>query len=221
MIERTPEPELMDDFEQARAYAMADFEEPHNQFVELFRQAFPDEAVEGVVLDLGCGTGDVTKRFAYAFPVCRIHALDGAEQMLMFARQAVDFERLHERIRLFKRTLPTEKLPKEKYGVVISNSLLHHLSDPQVLWQGIRQFAAENAAVFVMDLMRPDSREQAAQMVRQYSASEPEVLQRDFYNSLLAAFTPDEVRAQLAEAGLSQLEVKVVTDRHMVISGRV
>lgn len=220
MIERIPEPELMDDFEQARAYAMADFEEPHNQFIEYFREAFPDEPVEGVVLDLGCGTGDITKRFAYAFPVCRIHALDGAEQMLMFARQTVDFEMLHERVRLFKRTLPTEKLPKEKYGVVISNSLLHHLADPQVLWQSIRQFAKPGAAIFVMDLKRVESKEQAAQMVREYSANEPEVLQRDFYNSLLAAFTPDEVREQLRQAELEQLEVKVVSDRHMVISGR-
>jgi 2-polyprenyl-3-methyl-5-hydroxy-6-metoxy-1,4-benzoquinol methylase len=220
MIDRIPEPELMNDFEQARAYAMADFEEPHNQFIELFKETFPDEPVEGVVLDLGCGTGDITKRFAYAFPVCRIHALDGAEQMLMFARQTVDFEMLHERVRLFERTLPTEKLPKEKYGVVISNSLLHHLADPQVLWRSVKQFAAEGAAIFIMDLKRVESQEQAAQMVREYSANEPEVLQRDFYNSLLAAFTPDEVRAQLDEAGLTQLEVKVISDRHLIVFGR-
>ena len=220
-MERIPETELMDDFEQARAYALADFEEPNSLFIELFRQTFPEEAVDGVVLDLGCGTGDITKRFAYAFPVCRIHALDGAEQMLMFARQSVDFERLHERIRLFKRTLPTGDLPKEKYGIVISNSLLHHLADPQVLWNSIRQFAADGAAIFVMDLMRVESKEQAEQLVRQYAASEPVVLQRDFYNSLLAAFTPDEVRAQLEEAGLAQMVVTVVSDRHMVISGRV
>jgi len=220
MMERTPEPELMDDFEQARAYALADFEEPHNQFIELFRQTFPDESVEGVVLDLGCGTGDITRRFAYAFPHSRIHAVDGAEQMLMFARQTVDFEMLHERVRLFKRTLPTGKLPKEQYGVVISNSLLHHLADPQVLWSSIKQFAQPGAAVFVMDLMRPESTEVAARMVRTYSANEPEVLQRDFYNSLLAAYTPGEIRTQLEKAGLEHLDIKVVSDRHLIVCGR-
>jgi len=221
MIARIPEPELMDDFEQARAYALADFEEPHSLFIELFKQHFPDEPVDGVVLDLGCGTGDITRRFAYAFPHCRIHALDGAEQMLMFARQTVDFERLHERVRLFKRTLPTGKLPKEQYGVVISNSLLHHLADPQVLWESIKQFAKPGAAIFIMDLMRVESRDQAEQMVRQYAAGEPEVLRRDFYNSLLAAFTPQEIREQLVQAGLIQLEVQVVSDRHLIVSGRL
>jgi 2-polyprenyl-3-methyl-5-hydroxy-6-metoxy-1,4-benzoquinol methylase len=221
MIERIPEPELMDDFEQARAYALADFEEPHSQFIELFSERFPDEAVDGVVLDLGCGTGDITKRFAYAFPVCRIHAVDGAEQMLMFARQTVDFEMLHERVRLFKRILPTDGLPKEKYDVVISNSLLHHLADPQVLWESIKQFSRKGSAIFVMDLRRSESEEEAARMVRQYAKGEPQVLQQDFYNSLLAAFTPDEVQEQLKQAGLEQLKVESIGDRHLVVSGRI
>ncbi|HEX6174620.1 MAG TPA: SAM-dependent methyltransferase, partial [Candidatus Binatia bacterium] len=62
-MERIPEPELMDEDEQARAYALADFAEPHNHFVELFRECFPDEAITGHVLDLGCGPADVTLRF--------------------------------------------------------------------------------------------------------------------------------------------------------------
>ncbi len=219
-MERIPEAQLMDDFEQARAYALADFEEPHNQFIALFRERFPEEAMDGVALDLGCGPGDITKRFAHAFPACRIHAIEGAESMLMFARQMIDFEMLHERVRLFKRLLPTDKLPKEQYDAVICNSLLHHLEKPMVLWQIVNQFAKPGAAVFVMDLMRPDSLEQAEAMCRQYAANEPPVLQQDFYNSLLAAYTPEEVEGQLREAGLDHLKVEAVSDRHLLISGR-
>jgi ubiquinone/menaquinone biosynthesis C-methylase UbiE len=219
-MQRIPEAQLMDDFEQARAYALADFEEPHSHFIALFKARFPDEAMEGVALDLGCGPGDITKRFAHAFPACRIHAIEGAESMLMFARQMIDFEMLHERVRLFKRLLPTENLPKSQYDAVICNSLLHHLDDPMVLWQSINQFAKPGAAIFIMDLMRPDSREQAEAMCRQYAANEPQVLQQDFYHSLLAAYTPDEIKAQLCEAGLSHLKVEEVSDRHLNVSGR-
>ncbi len=35
-MNRTPEPELMLEQEQARAYFEADFEEPHGRFIELF-----------------------------------------------------------------------------------------------------------------------------------------------------------------------------------------
>ena len=35
-MERAIEPELMSEMEQAIAYANADFEEPHNHFLELY-----------------------------------------------------------------------------------------------------------------------------------------------------------------------------------------
>ncbi len=218
-MERIPEEELMEEFEQARAYALADFTEPHNYFIELFRQKFPGE-VDGVVLEPGCGTADISQRFAEAFPACRIHAFDGAEQMLMFARQRIDFAMLHEQIRLFRRLLPADNMPLEKYDVLICNSLLHHLNDPQVLWQAVKQFTRPGSIVFVMDLKRSASSEEAARLVEQYSANEPEVLKKDFYNSLHAAFTPDEIEQQLREAELS-LNVEVVSDRHLIVFGQV
>ncbi|HET9234400.1 MAG TPA: SAM-dependent methyltransferase, partial [Candidatus Eisenbacteria bacterium] len=58
-MERIPEPELMTEDEQARAYAQADFEEAHSRFIALFRETFP-EVSEGTALDLGCGPGDIT-----------------------------------------------------------------------------------------------------------------------------------------------------------------
>jgi hypothetical protein len=44
-------------------------------------------------------------------------------------------------------------------------------------------------------------------------------LRRDFYRSLLASFTEDEVAAQLAEMNMSRLMIDVVDDRHWVVSG--
>jgi hypothetical protein len=55
-------------------------------------------------------------------------------------------------------------------------------------------------------------------MVKEGAGSEHPILQQDFYNSLLAAFTPDEVRAQLAEAGL-RLTVALAGDRHLLVKG--
>ena len=218
-LPRTPEPDLMEDMEQARAYAYADFAEPHNRFIELVKEKFPGEAFDRLVLDLGCGAADICKRFASAFPRMRMHAIDGSEAMLHFARINIDMDRLHEQVRLFKRTLPVESLPREQYSAIVCNSLLHHLAEPQVLWQTIRQFAAPGAPVFVMDLMRPESAEQADQLTRLHAGNEPTVLQQDFRNSLHAAYTPQEVQQQLAAAGLAQLQVEVVSDRHLIVYG--
>jgi SAM-dependent methyltransferase len=221
-MERILEPELMTDDEQACAYALADFEEPHNHFIALFQERFHDASITGPVIDLGCGPGDIALRFARAYPACRVDGVDGSQAMIArFDDIAARHAGAGDRVRLFAGMLPGAELPARRYGVVISNSLLHHLPDPAVMWQSVKRFGEEGAPVFVMDLARPESPEVATRMVEAYVADEPEVLQRDFYNSLCAAFEPDEVRAQLKSAGLLSLKVSMVSDRHLTVHGRL
>jgi len=221
-MERTCEPELMDDEAQARAYSEADFEAPHNHFVTLMQEALGDE-LKGRALDLGCGPADVTARVARAFPDLVIEGVDGAEAMLALGRERLAALGLDGRVRLHRCFLP-DALPGSDYDVVFSNSLLHHLHEPAVMWQSVRAAARDAApgatSLFVMDLMRPASEEDASRLVELYAEGEPEVLRRDFYCSLLAAFRVDEVRAQLDVAGLSSLTVEAVSDRHLVVRGR-
>jgi SAM-dependent methyltransferase len=221
-MERVTEPELMEDDAQARAYAGIDFGEAHQNFITFFQQTFPGEDVRGYVLDLGCGPGDITRRFAYAFPRCILHGVDGSEAMLRYGRDIFAHDpELRDRVMLYQGLLPDAKLPRDRYDAVISNSLLHHLHDPQVLWQTVRRYAATGAYVFIMDLRRPATTAAAQALVDTHAANDPEVFQRDFYNSLLAAFTPAEIEAQLREAGLDHFTVQPMTDRHVIIAGRM
>jgi hypothetical protein len=50
---------------------------------------------------------------------------------------------------------------------------------------------------------------------------ESPILKQDFYNSLLAAFTADEVRGQLGAAGLEDCTCAIVSERHWLAAGRV
>ena len=219
-MQRIPEPELMDEPEQARAYASADFSEPHQAFVERFAQCFPRHRPRRV-LDLGCGAADITIRFARAHPGCELTGVDGAPAMLALAREAITRAELEHRVHLRAVCLPDTTLAPHAFDTVISNSLLHHLADPQVLWRAVVDYADPGAAVFIMDLRRPDTRAQAGRLVREYSGTEPEVLRRDFFNSLLAAYRPEEIAAQLAWANLSCLRVEAAGDRHVVVHGHL
>jgi SAM-dependent methyltransferase len=220
MMERVPEPQLMEEDEQARAYAEADFDEAHSRFIALFRETFPDVR-EGTALDMGCGPGDITFRFARAHPYMRVHGVDGSEAMLRYGRLALAKDAsLADRVQLISGFLPGAKLPRSTYSVVISNSLLHHLHDPAVMWDSVRQFAAPRAPVYVMDLLRPDSESETERLVDLYSAGAPDVLRRDFYNSLKAAFSLEEVKEQLRNARLATLQANVVSDRHLLVTGR-
>ncbi len=218
-MERVPEPELMNDPAQARAYAQADFSEPHSMFIDKFKTVFPDGVLDGHVLDLGCGTADITVRFAEAYPNCRLDGVDGAEPMLRFGQAAVVSHGLSDRIRLIHGHLPGAKLPRRHYDVLICNSLLHHLNEGRVLWEAVRMYTRQGGAVFVMDLLRPETSEAAARLVAEYAGGELDILRRDFYNSLCAAYRPDEVREQLTAASLSHLTVEIISDRHLTAYG--
>jgi ubiquinone/menaquinone biosynthesis C-methylase UbiE len=220
-MQRILEPELMDEDEQARAYAEADFAEPNERFVRYFETEF-HPAVRGAVLDLGCGPGDIVLRLAKRHQGLTVHGLDGSEAMLHFAADRLAREHaLQSRVQFVHGILPGAALPLSRYDAVVSNSLLHHLHDPRVLWNAIREVAAPGGAVLVMDLYRPPSPGAAQEIVEAYSGEEPEVLKRDFFNSLCAAFEPDEVRAQLESCGLGCLEVRIVSDRHLLVVGRL
>lgn len=220
-MQRITEPELMDETEQALAYARADFEAPHSRLVDLFRERFPDAPISARVLDLGCGPGDVAMRFATAFPGWRVDGVDGAAAMLEAAKVC---RRRHpncqDRVRLIRGLLPECDLPLARYDILISNSLLHHLHDPFVLWRSVTKWAAPDAPIFIADLRRPPDEATAQRLTDMYTAGEPPVLKRDFFHSLLAAFEPEEIRAQLQASGLSHLQIEVPSDRHVLIWGR-
>ncbi len=218
MLPRVPEPDLMDAPAQAQAYAQADFSEPHDAFVAHFRRLFPSFAA-GRALDLGCGPADISIRFCKALPAVSLTGVDGAEAMLALGREAVERHGLAARLVLERRYLPDAALAAARYDAVISNSLLHHLHDPAVLWQTLRQTAKPGAPAMVMDLLRPASLDEAERLTGHYAAGAPAVLRHDFYHSLLAAYRPDEVRAQLAAAGLARFSVEAVSDRHLLIWG--
>lgn len=217
MIERTPEPDLMNDTAQAEAYAQTDFSEPHDAFVAYFADRFPDFR-GGSVLDLGSGTADVIIRFARAFPSAHIIGLDGAAAMLDIGRRDIEQCGLADRIQLNKCVLPDNELSGRKFDAVISNSLLHHLKDPFILWDRIKDCVKNHAPVFVMDLMRPETRERAGELLEMYASDAPGILREDFYNSLLASYTVDEIMEQLNRVGLA-LSVEAVSDRHLIAWG--
>lgn len=209
----------MDDEAQADAYARADFAEVNQSFVDQLVESFP-EIAEGHVVDLGCGPADILIRLAHDCPKVTSVGVDGAEAMLALGRKAIDAKGLKARIRLVRGLLPGADV-SPGFDAVISNSILHHLADPSVLWRETKRLGRPGAAVYMADLSRPVSKADAERIVDAYAKDEHPILKVDFFNSLLAAFTPDEVSAQLAASGLGDLTVSMVSDRHLVVKGRL
>jgi ubiquinone/menaquinone biosynthesis C-methylase UbiE len=215
-MERTLEPELMQDEQQALAYARADFSASNQWYIDQLLQDYSRDLRN--VLDIGCGPGDVMLRLATARPGAHITAVDGAEAMIALARAAVRGAGLNDRITLLQGRVPGLALPERSFDAVLSKDLLHHLPDPMVLWSEATRLGCSGAIVYVMDLMRPETPKAARTIVETVAADEHPILKEDFYASLCAAFTLDEVGAQIANSGLP-LAVTQVSERHLVIQG--
>ena len=213
-MERTLEPELMEDEQQALAYAKADFSTSNQWYVDHLLADYPEELSR--VLDIGCGPGDVMLRFAAARPGVRITAIDGSGAMIALARSAQQ----DHRITLLQGRIPGLPLEERSFDAILSKDLLHHLPDPMVLWAEAQRLGRPGAVVYVMDLMRPHTPEAARTIVETVAGDELPILKEDFYASLCAAFTLDEARGQVKQSGLP-LAVAQVSERHMVIKGRL
>ena len=219
-MERFPEPELMSTMKQARAYAEADFEEAHSNFMACLRTHLDGLPKSGTALDLGFGAADISIRFAQEFTDWKVHGLDGSRAMLGRGNRAVVRAGLEHRITLEEMRFQEQRAPAADYTLVFSNSVLHHLKSSDIFWQSIRQHVKPGGWIFVMDLMRPKTIEHARDLADRYCC-EPDVLQRDYFNSLKAAYRLDELMIQLYESGLSHLQTDNASDCHLMAWGNM
>ena len=223
-MQRVPEPELMDDADQARAYAAADFTAGDQQTIALIR-ALVSETDTGAsparVIDLGCGPGNITLRLGEVFPEAELIGVDGADAMLKLARARASAQDCRVQFLDF----PLQRLNDSSLvgtaDLIVSNSLLHHLHQPDLLWMLTRTLARPGCRVLHRDLRRPASPAELDRLQRRHLPDAPQVLIDDFRASLAAAFEPEEVESQLQNAGLTRLTVVEEDDRYLVVSGLV
>ncbi|HOQ33221.1 MAG TPA: class I SAM-dependent methyltransferase [Candidatus Hydrogenedens sp.] len=216
MLERQPEPEFMDDPLEAEAYSVTDFSDVNQKFVDTFCAALP---LSGnlLILDLGCGPGDITYRMHLCCEQHKIIGIDGSPSMLRFAQKQSGSRSLTW-VLADAKCLP---FVNESVDVILSNSLLHHIWDPKPLWMEIKRVIKSGGFLFLRDLFRPESEREARKIVELYAGDASDLLKQEYYRSLLSAFTPEEIQEQLAECGLEYLSVKCVTDRHVDIFGTI
>ena len=219
-MDRTSEPELMDDVQQVQAYASADFTASDQASVARILALLAEGAGPGDrlrIVDLGCGPGNLTVPLAERLPKAEVVGIDGSRPMLAAAQQRASGGR--PRFRLMQ----LQDLPPDlgRFDLLVSNSLLHHLHDPGLLWRTVLRLAAPGALVVVKDLRRPATPAEVDDLVLRHAAGAPPVLQRDYRASLHAAFRPEEVRQQLQRSGLMTLQVQPLEDRYLEVWGRL
>lgn len=80
------------------------------------------------VIDLGCGTGELTRKLADALPGAEVLGIDSSAEMLADAQAFAN-----EHVRFEQRTIQEQVERDERFDVVISNAALQWLPDHRAL----------------------------------------------------------------------------------------
>ena len=227
------EPELMNGIEQAEAYAAADFSTADSALISWVAQKFP-EGIGPLLIDLGCGPGNISELAAKHWPNMIVKGVDGAEQMIALANkrkkllpqpilERIEYKVLNlcdqDQINLLKKTLTAEKT--ESDISVVSNSLLHHLHDPQHHWNAMKLLGTPGSAIVVNDLCRPANNIEYEKLVNTEAVHMEPILRQDYCASLKAAFSIEEVKQQLIEADLNYLSIVQRSVKYISVFGRL
>lgn len=230
MLTRILETEAMDSAQEAQDYNSMDHSDVNRAFAAdllaawekgdgpLLRQGTVHLFTE--ILDLGTGTALIPIEICRQSPNASVLAVDAAEQMLAVGRQNVEKAGLAGRIRL--ELVDAKRLPYRdgQFAAVISNSIVHHLSDPGVAIGEAWRVTAPGGIVFFRDLFRPDSESVLRSLVETYAGGANDHQKQMLADSFRAALTVDEVRRLVAPLGVAPETVCATSDRHWTWAAR-
>ncbi len=229
-VKRVFEPELMDEPRQVKAYSEADFSSSDENFVtdlgQYLSSIHRSSNSIGLIVDLGCGPGNISELLASRWPSAQILGIDGSREMLKVAetrknekKSRMDLKGLNYILSEISLIPFSQEFSGLTADVIVSNSLMHHLHDPKILWKAVKYLSSPGSVVFHRDLRRPLNPDRVSALQRKYFPNAPDILIHDYLASLHAAFTIEEVLIQLRESKLEHLNVVELEDRYLEVVG--
>ncbi len=231
-MERIAESELMEKKEQVISYDKADFSEGEVNLINqinhylLKKNIFLNE--KDLIVDLGCGPGNISKKLAIKWPNTEVVGIDGSKEMIMRAEH-------NKRICVNQRNLKNLRyicsdikeiklnnfLPKKEISLLVSNSLIHHITYLEDFFNTIISLSNNSTVNFHKDLKRPIDEKSALELKAKCSTKYNEILTNDYYASLRASYTLKELKNFTLENDLSSLEVFEDGDNYLIVYGNV
>ncbi|MEP3479870.1 MAG: class I SAM-dependent methyltransferase [Fuerstiella sp.] len=222
MLSRVLEPEVMDTADEAVDYDAMDHREVNRRFVDdlLLRWKHADlcRSVAGIsVTDLGTGTALIPLEIFQREPtIGKLIACDLSMEMLKIADQHIQNVGADCIQTLF---CDCKQLPIANHSqdMVISNSIVHHIPEPESVLREAIRVLKPGGLLFVRDLMRPEANRQVEHFVQTYAGNDNADQQQLFRQSLHASLTVKEVENMLAKFNVPAQCVAASSDRHWTI----
>ena len=231
-MERIPEPELMVEKEQVISYDEADFSEGEVNLINQINYYLLRKNIslgeKDLIVDLGCGPGNISEKLAIKWPNTAVVGIDGSKEMILRAEH-------NKKISVNERNLDNlsyvysdikdiklnSLLPKKEISLLVSNSLIHHITHLDDFFNTLRRLSNNMTINFHKDLKRPLDEKSALELKEQCSTKYNEILTSDYYASLRASYTFKELKNYTLENDLSSLDVFEEGDNYLIVYGNV
>jgi ubiquinone/menaquinone biosynthesis C-methylase UbiE len=219
MIPRVLEPEVMDTPEEAADYDAMDHVQVNRLFVDDLLSALGSAPQNGSVLDVGTGTALIPIELARRGFAGAITGVDLAHEMLVLGRRNIKQAQLTN---ILLERVDAKQLPYADgaFDVVMSNSIVHHIPQPDQSFVEMRRVLAPGGLLFVRDLLRPASHEEVERLVACYAGGESPSQQQLFRQSLHAALTLEELASLLEGIHVDTGGLAQTSDRHWTLCWR-
>jgi ubiquinone/menaquinone biosynthesis C-methylase UbiE len=214
-LSRILEPEEMAGADEAAEYDAMDFSATDDAFAHRAAEL----ARPGTwTVDIGCGNAKIPLAIAALAPSSRVCAVEMSSEMLAVAvgnrAKANSAARETAFVRGDAKRLP---FASGSIGLIVSNSLIHHIPDPGRVFMEITRIAKDSERqprVLLRDLLRPETKAGLAEIAAKYSSSWSPLQVRLYKDSLHAALSLEEVRAYASDVGFRGVRIEQITDRH-------
>ena len=231
-MERIPEPELMEKKEQVISYDEADFSEGEFNLINQINHYLLRKSIslseKDLIVDLGCGPGNISEKLAIKWPKTNVIGIDGSKEMILRAQYNKKISTNKKKLKNLsyiwsdiKDIKSTNFLFKKKISLLVSNSLIHHITHLEDFFNAIKSLSSNITVNFHKDLKRPLDEKSALELKAQCSTKYNEILTNDYYASLRASYTLKELKNFALENDLSSLDVFEDGDQYLIVYGNV
>ena len=231
-MERTPEPELMESRKQVLSYLEGDFSKGENKFIDFINDYLLSNNInltnEDLIVDLGCGPGNITEKISVKWPEVSVIGIDGSNEMIKEAKSRKKLDanmRSYTNINYFCSDIRSIELKeissKANVSLIVSNSLLHHITSIDHFFECISNLSTKETINFHKDLIRPKDEKTALKLKRKFNGIYNNTLLDDYYASLKASYTKNELKQVLSERMLHSLDVIEEGNDYLILYGKV
>ena len=229
-MDRRAEPELMNTKDQVESYSEADFSKGEIKFVRLIKNYLEKNNIHitsnDLIVDLGCGPGNISEKLSKEWPNTSVIGIDGSKEMINMAKirknlQEKPLNNLNYLCEDIKNIKLVDISDKKQINLLVSNSLIHHITHINQFFECILSLSSENTLNFHKDLIRPINEEYALKLKAECALKYNETLTSDYYASLQASYRVDELRKLISDKNLVHLDVLEEDNKYLILYGSV